>query len=335
MRALTRSLLILLAMALLGACAATPTAAPASDTETRLITHAEGETAVPMNPQRIVALDSFFTLTPLVEFGAPVVGAMTLSEDVPYPGLTAEESAGIENIGTTTPNLESIAALKPDLIIGVDFAEAPYEQLSQIAPTVILDTSSLDWKAQHLALGEATGRVEAAQAGIAEYEARVAELKERLPDLTVSFISNSGETPLVYLSGDQAWAPIRIMDDLGIKRPEREYGDDFALSLSPELLPEVKGDVLLYTAGYPGMDDPSRERMSEWLDSPLWQEIPAVGAGRAYQVDGGCWEVFGGLRSANCVLDEIEKFLLEGSTSSLPLPSHHSFRPVEQREAAL
>lgn len=287
-----------------------PTSAPAMTTRT--VTHAFGKTEVPISPQRVVALDAFFTLTPLIELGVPVVGSVSLGEPVTYPGLTAEESAGIKSIGNgRLGSLEAVAALKPDLIIGVDFVEPPYEELSKIAPTVIIPTT-LDWKAQHRALGEATGTLERAEQGIAAYESRVAALRARMPKLTVSYLTLTGEAPGLYLQSPKAWAPIRVLADAGVQRPADEIADDetFFKSLSMEVLPELKGDVLLYAASYPGIDATSIGHVQAVLTSPIWQQIPAVRAGRAYEVTGACWETFGGLRSANCVLDDIERLLL-------------------------
>ena len=115
--------------------AAAPTATVAA---TRTVRHAYGTTDVPLKPQRVIALDAFFTLTPLVELGVPVIGSVSLGSPAVYPGLSDQESANIVSIGNgRLGSLETVAALKPDLIIGIDFVEPPYEELSQIAPTVI------------------------------------------------------------------------------------------------------------------------------------------------------------------------------------------------------
>ncbi|GIV22278.1 ABC transporter substrate-binding protein [Chloroflexus aurantiacus] len=292
-----------------GAPASIPTATVAA---TRTVRHAYGTTDVPLNPQRVIALDAFFTLTPLVELGVPVIGSVSLGSPAVYPGLSAQESANIVSVGNgRLGSLETVAALKPDLIIGIDFVEPPYEELSQIAPTVIIPTA-LDWKEQHRALGEATGTYERAERGIAAYEERVALLRSRIPDLTVSYLSLIGETPLLYLQGPKAWAPARILADVGVQRPADEIvsDDTFFKALSLEVLPELKGDVLLYSADYPGISPEEISSVRSLLANPIWQQIPAVRAGRAFQVTGAHWETFGGLRSAQGVLDDIERLLL-------------------------
>lgn len=49
-------------------------------------------------------------------------------------------TTGIVNLGDVEAvNLERVLALKPDLILGLANSAAPYSQLSQIAPTVLVD----------------------------------------------------------------------------------------------------------------------------------------------------------------------------------------------------
>ncbi|MEM7125974.1 MAG: ABC transporter substrate-binding protein [Chloroflexota bacterium] len=314
MKRITTLLTMLFAIGLLVACAApVPSAAPAEESttetsaaETRTVTHAMGETEIPTNPQRVVTLDAFFTLTPLVELGVPVVGSMSLGDDDPYPGLIAAEQEEITSVGFFEMNLESIAALEPDLIIGVDFVQPPYEELSQIAPTVVIATS-FDWRDQHRTLAQIVGKEAEAEAGIAEYEAQVAALRDALPDdVTASVMTMHNEAILPM--GPGAWAPVKVMDEVGLARPADEVTDDpeaWFLPLSSEVWPDIAGDVLFYTAGYPGMDEATAELVAEQLEKPIWQQIPAVQNGRAYSVDTRCWETFGGLRSAQCVLGEI------------------------------
>ncbi|MEM8533960.1 MAG: iron-siderophore ABC transporter substrate-binding protein [Chloroflexota bacterium] len=303
----------LLSVAALGACSSdeSSTEATTITSTTRTITHAFGETEVPLNPQRVVTLDAFFTLTPLIELNVPVVGSVSLGSDTPFPGLSSAEQEIITSVGMSEPNLETIAALNPDLIIAVDWVDPQYEELSQIAPTVVIKTM-FDWKAQHRRLGEITGRLDAANEGITRYEERVASLRDKyITSTTVSVLSLSNEA--IFPIGPKAWSPIKILDEVGIQRPPDEIveGDDEVfLPISVELWPEIAGDVLLYTAGYPGMDDATAQAVAEALNNPIWQQIPAVQNGRAYQVDSRCWETFGGLRSANCVLDEIDTFIL-------------------------
>ncbi|MGH3147366.1 MAG: iron-siderophore ABC transporter substrate-binding protein, partial [Rubrobacter sp.] len=148
--------------------------------------------------------------------------------------------------------------------------------------------------------------------GLADYEARVEDLRTRLRDVTVSHVQLVGnETFDNYLEGPGAFGPFRVLEELGVERPPAEVtGEDtFSRTLSLEELPELTGDVLFYNVGYTGLDDASQKASEQVVDSPLWQKVPAVQDGEAYRVGPDHWAQFGGLRSANLVLDDVEKHL--------------------------
>lgn len=66
---------------------------------TRRVEHALGETRIPAEPRRVVALDSFIALPVLLDAGVSVVGALSvgaISGGEPLPSyLTPEEAGGI------------------------------------------------------------------------------------------------------------------------------------------------------------------------------------------------------------------------------------------------
>ncbi|MDP9352451.1 MAG: ABC transporter substrate-binding protein, partial [Chloroflexota bacterium] len=113
--------------------------------EGRTIEHAMGTAEVPANPQRVVALDTG-ELDAAMTLGVKPVGAV---EAIPGEGFPSylEGTEGIENVGTIEqPNLEKIAALKPDLILSSKLRhEVIYPQLSKIAPTVFAETVGVVW----------------------------------------------------------------------------------------------------------------------------------------------------------------------------------------------
>jgi len=139
---------ILVSLALLTACSfgAEPVVSlmvQETTLDARVIRHALGETHVPRNPQRVVALGEEGLLADLLDAGIqPIAASVNVPEAVPL--LTAAELAGIELFPSAAqPSLERIAALQPDLIIGGRFflEEAGYAELSRIAPTVALGAS--------------------------------------------------------------------------------------------------------------------------------------------------------------------------------------------------
>lgn len=113
--------------------------------------HSAGTTCIPKNPKRIVTLHSLSLSIAVYELGAGdrLVGDVGVVPDGREPmvhpitryhtGLRYEE--GVFDYIPWPLDFEKIASLKPDLILGRDWETEFYDQLSLIAPTVILDMS--------------------------------------------------------------------------------------------------------------------------------------------------------------------------------------------------
>ncbi|WP_030559755.1 ABC transporter substrate-binding protein, partial [Streptomyces exfoliatus] len=104
--------------------------------------------SVPVAPKRVVVLDTA-ELDSALTLGVKPVGATHADVDSGFLSYLPEDQvAGIKDVGAmTTPNLESIAALKPDLILTskVRHGDA-YDELKKIAPTVMTENTGFTWK---------------------------------------------------------------------------------------------------------------------------------------------------------------------------------------------
>ena len=105
-----------------------------------------------------------------------------------------------------------------------------------------------------------------------------------------------------------------VLRDAGVKRTPYETSSDETVLKRPdwEGLSALEGDVLLYVVGGGHHSDPKRELETETTSNPLWQMLPAVKTGRAHRVDSVSWMEFSGLGSANRVLDDIERYVVNG-----------------------
>lgn len=167
--------------------------------EMRTVEHALGTSEVPVDPERIVVVDRRGTLAFALELGLEPVGALEAGWlfGEPFHPLIADraEVAGVEPIdGTDGPNLEEIAALRPDLIIGNvrDMFETE-DRLAEIAPTVGLTWNFADPLQNAVAIGEALGRPEEAHAMVDEFETDLEEAAASSADPgTVSIIGLFG-----------------------------------------------------------------------------------------------------------------------------------------------
>lgn len=139
----TRLPLLILPALLAAACGSGDTTPLAEAAETtRSVTHAAGTTEVPTDPQRIVTTTDQNALLPLLELGVRPVGSAGLLS--PDGSTTFRRTEGVGTSGITftgaygEPNLEKVASLQPDLVVGYEFDEDFYDEMSAIAPTVLV-----------------------------------------------------------------------------------------------------------------------------------------------------------------------------------------------------
>lgn len=284
---------------------------------TRIIEHRLGTTEVPLNPQRVVILDS----TPAeaaITLGVKPVGVNERSIGEGFYPQMRGALEGAESTGTAEqPNLETIAALEPDLILSGFSDENLHERLSQIAPSVADGAAGEDWKEDMRLVARALGREERMEEELAAYEERVAEFKrsmgERLEEPTVSLAMFYDESFRIYMPGSYMG---QIVEEAGLKRPEAQLeaaeeaeDGEFAIDPSNEELPLVDADVI-FAMHDPVTGNDYRDRLLE-EDNPLFRNLGAVESDRVYDVSWDAWLAGRGIISANIILDDLDEYLLE------------------------
>lgn len=264
---------------------------------------------IPADPQRILVIDPTFSLGMSLELGLPVVAAPLtgMSDPVLKAGAVAK---GVTDIGfMLEPSIEAVVAARPDLILGSSMAEGQLAMLSQIAPTVLITPQ--DWRSYYAALATAFGREAELAALLAPLDARIAALRPKVPQETVSVIRITPWDFQVYLDAPDAWAPFALLHELGVKRSDYEYQSDPTGLKRPdwEEIAGLDGAMLLYIIG--GSNGSAEGgRWEEVSQNPLWQMLPAVRSGRVYPLDPGIWMEFSGIGSANRVLDDVERLVI-------------------------
>jgi iron complex transport system substrate-binding protein len=154
----------------------------ASSAATRTVQTAKGPVRVPVNPRRVVAIQPS-ALATLLDIGTSVVGAYDEGEQYVPPRYRSafQKAAKVGDSGQI--NLEAVAALAPDLVIGVDYSwnTSAYGELAKLAPTVIAPTSS--WAATASTVADAVGRTDRIDALAATLRQRGAALKAAHADV--------------------------------------------------------------------------------------------------------------------------------------------------------
>lgn len=141
------SILTAFAVVLLAACGAhnkqntkTNTSSSASEVS---IKSAAGETNVPINPKKIVTFDLGAADT------IRALGKESSLAGIPkktLPAYLKNLSKNIKNVGTMKePDMEAIAALKPDLIIASPRTAQYVKKFKEIAPTVLFKADNKDY----------------------------------------------------------------------------------------------------------------------------------------------------------------------------------------------
>lgn len=276
-------------------------------TEAREISHAMGVTDVPDSPQRVVILTNEGTEA-LVHLGVIPVGAAQSWDGDPWYSHLAEPLVDTVSLGTETGiNLEQVAALEPDLIIGTRVRqEKVYGQLSAIAPTVFSETIGETWLDNYQFYGEVLGLGEEAAANVEALKARATSLRSSLGeavDEDVSLVRFSPGRTRIYYRGT---FPGVVLDLVGFSRPAAQDRADNFEEVQKERIAEMGGDRIFYFSNDLDPED-AVANLEDWMSDPLWNNLEAVKAGRAYRVSEMVWNAGGGILCAHMMLDDIAR----------------------------
>ncbi|MGG4169549.1 iron-siderophore ABC transporter substrate-binding protein [Rossellomorea vietnamensis] len=280
--------------------------------ETYTVKHAMGTTEIKGTPKKVVILTNEGTEA-LLSMGVTPVGAVQSWTGDPWYDHISDKMNDVEVVGTESElNMEAIAKLQPDLIIGNKMRqEEQYNQLKDIAPTVMAETLRGNWKENYELYAKALNKEEKGQEVLAEYDQRIEDLKGKLGDKL-----NQKVSMVRFLAGDvriyhkDSFSGV-ILDQLGFARPEGQDVDDFAENgVTKERIPAMDGDVLFYFT-YETGDGEANKLAEEWLNDPLFQNLEVAKQDKVYEVSDAIWNTAGGVLAANAMLDDIERYFLE------------------------
>ncbi|QGQ47914.1 ABC transporter substrate-binding protein [Metabacillus sediminilitoris] len=287
--------------------------------ETYTIEHAMGTTEITGTPKKVVILTNEGTEA-LLSLGVKPVGAVQSWLGEPWYEHIASDMKDVEVVGTESEiNIEAIAALKPDLIIGNKMRqEKSYEQLKAIAPTVFSETLRGDWQENFKLYAKALNLEEDGQKVIDDFEARITEFKETAGDKLnqeVSVVRFMAGLTRVYYTDTFSGV---IFDKLGLKHSSSvqelfaDNKDDlFVREVGKEVIPKMDADILFYFTYAPPGDTEATKTEEEWTNDPLWKNLEVVKAGKAYKVDDAIWNTAGGVLAANKLLDDLEEIIMK------------------------
>lgn len=199
----------------------------AAESWPRQIQGANGSVTLEQAPQRIVSTSVTLTGS-LLAIDAPVIAS---GATAPKSRVTdaqgffrqwgdVAKQRGVKRLYIGEPSAEAVAAEAPDLIIvsatGNDSALKLVDQLSTIAPTLVINYDDKSWQQLVTLLGQATGHEAQAAARVKAFDDREAALKQTLtlPPQPVSAMVWNGDGRAVNLwTGDSAQG--KLLQQLG------------------------------------------------------------------------------------------------------------------------
>lgn len=271
-------------------------AAPAQHTVYPLtITQPDGTTAVlKAAPKRIVTVGNpRIPMDDVVALGvAPVGGevyrgADPTSDSRGIPQEIAGQITTFTAVGTppTSPDLEAIAALHPDLIVGVGTEGGGLKQLEAVAPVESPGSAapagtgieSLESVAQVRLLGRILDRQAQANAFIARLNAAVAPVRAAVAGKSVDLVNPSPQGSNFFWFGADAQPTGHFLAALGLVLPTTFPGGGKPIATgdetySMEHVSDLSAQYLVLGA------NPTAD--AAFLANPLVKQLPSVKAGR-------------------------------------------------------
>ncbi|NGZ77597.1 ABC transporter substrate-binding protein [Saccharibacillus alkalitolerans] len=270
--------------------AADSPSAPAAGTtaaDTRTVPHLKGESIIPAKPGRIASLD--YRLTDfLLALGVKPYASATYPGGVMPPYLEASALEGVQPLGDEV-NVEAVLNAQPDMILGRKAQADLYDQLQAIAPTVIADSPSKDWKEELRTYGDMLGRRQQADEWLNSYgkkaeEARAAIAKAVPEGSTFLYLRIMPKEVRVH-GPKQALSEV-LYGDLGLTPAKGVEQLEDVVPISLEVLPDYDADYIFVEIGAPNAegDKDAEDNRSQIERTSVWKNLKAVRAGHVYEM---------------------------------------------------
>ncbi|RSM89579.1 iron-siderophore ABC transporter substrate-binding protein [Kibdelosporangium aridum] len=167
----------------------------------------------------------------------------------PKPTMLVDDGAG--------PQFEKIAALRPDVIIGLyaGLTQENYDKLSKIAPVVAQPKEYPDygigWQELTRKVGQIVGKSAEAEKLVTDSEALITKARKDNPKFegATAVVATTWEGYFVYGSQDPR---TRLLHSLGFKSPpqlDEAIGGQFGASISKERTDLLDQSVMIWLAG--------------------------------------------------------------------------------------
>ena len=271
----------------------------------KTIVHDFGTTELKKAPKRIVILDNLYgeILDPL---DITPVGATTGQADSQeFSTLFKKQykDAKVVSVGWQgNPDLDKIAALKPDLILMTGEQEDIYEELSEIAPTVgyqINTDENWDYHETSLKVAEIFDKRDEMKKDLDRLDAREAvfaeNVKAKFGNQKLMYLRVTDNDIRYYAYGHFGY----LYDTYKFNRAETFNPDDMFQVIDPDKLKDINPDLLIVQAD-------SQELLDNKLkNTSVWTSLKAVQNNKVIYADYSTYMLGFGIVSQEAIMKQI------------------------------
>nr|WP_042191177.1 ABC transporter substrate-binding protein [Kibdelosporangium sp. MJ126-NF4]CEL19890.1 Iron(III) dicitrate transport system, periplasmic iron-binding protein FecB (TC 3.A.1.14.1) [Kibdelosporangium sp. MJ126-NF4]CTQ97114.1 Iron(III) dicitrate transport system, periplasmic iron-binding protein FecB (TC 3.A.1.14.1) [Kibdelosporangium sp. MJ126-NF4] len=284
---------------------------------TKPVSHPYGQSNVPVSPKRVIALDPGQALQVALEHDIPLVASATLDADPAVPPYLPARK--FEHLGFGQVDVEKLATFGPDLIIGNTASlQDKYQAVSGLAATVAYANTrdKVEWHDAALTVADVLGVREAQQRKLDEYRSRAADFRTRNAQVlgAKKIVLLRFTTDELRIITDSIIFPSRVLTDAGVRRTPSstpaKAGETYT-KLSPEQVGVLAdADVIIHFNGGGAFDGGKvTSTFTKYTGGELWKRLPAVQAGKVFEVPRTSWWDGGSTSAANAMLGDIERIL--------------------------
>ncbi|WP_075618578.1 ABC transporter substrate-binding protein [Paenisporosarcina indica] len=280
-----------------------------------------GEVTLDKPAKKVVVLEWTYAEN-LLALGIQPAGMADIDLYGDYVNIEPQLDDSVVDVGgRQEPNLEAIAALEPDLIIGVNFRhDAMLADLELIAPTVIFnpypEDESIDlyeeMETTFNEMAKAVGKEDQAKEVLADlekvYEEKAAEVEAanlKTKDTILTLAYTGAQAPEIRVFTPNSMASI-IIEKIGLKNVHQP--DQFEVFGSSTL--NVEGLTKYENANYMfTVPDEDNIYKNQLKGNAVWENLTFVKEDRTYDLGAATW-LYGGPLSAKTLVNQITDVLV-------------------------
>lgn len=271
------------------------------------VSHAQGETTLTTNPEKVVVLD--FGILDTLD-ALEVDSVVGLAKQGAPDFLDEYAGDDYEDVGTMQePDIEKIAEIDPDVILIGGRSAAKYAELNEIAPTIDLTVGSDDFMTSFEEVSTTIGEI---FEKTDEVEEKLADIDESI-EQTKADAEGAGNALIVLVSGGKlsAFGPGSrfgfVHDVLGVPAASPDLQvDRHGQAISNEFIADTNPQHLFVVDRDSAIGQESGQSAEQVLDNDLVKGTDAAKNDKITYLDGQRWYVVGaGLNNVPEMIDEV------------------------------